>query len=93
MGTNKWLMFAAGLIVGLVVALWWPLGHAVPSAAAEGGRADSRFQISAWAHAGTANNNGLVSNPSSGVFIVDTQNGNVWQIIAEGKPKLLGKVQ
>jgi hypothetical protein len=91
MGTNKWLMFAAGLLVGLVVALWWPFGHAVPSAAAEGGKADSpRFQISAWAHAGTANNNGLVSNPSSGVYVVDTQNGNVWQIILDGT-KTLGK--
>lgn len=99
MTRSKTLMvFAAGLLVGLAVAFLWPFGHAVPSAAAQGGKADSpRFQISTWAHAGTGKpgspNAAEWQPPNAGAYSIDTQNGTVWQIITDGKLNRLGKAE
>jgi hypothetical protein len=94
MSRNAWFMtFGAGLLVGLVMAFFWPFGHTVPAAAAEAEKAETaHFQVSAFGYAGTAGGPKLLE-PSSGAYIVDTQDGRVWRIVGEGKPKLLGKAE
>jgi hypothetical protein len=94
MSRKAWFMtFGAGLLVGLVMAFLWPFGHAVSKAAAQGDKAESpRFQISAFGYPGTVGGPKLL-DPNSGAYIVDTQDGRVWRVVGDGKPKLLGKAE
>ncbi len=96
MTRNKWLMaFGTGLFVGLAMAFLWPFGHGVPTADAQGIKADSRrFQVSAFGYpACFAPNSSLQNDATSGAYVVDTQTGTVWRVVGEGRPKQLGKAQ
>ena len=47
-----------------------------------------RYQISAWAHAGSAG----INVASHGAYVIDTQTGEVWAVGNGKKPELVGTV-
>src|SRR4051794_5792045 len=86
--------FGSGLIVGLVTALGWFGGHALPRVAAQAvprvaaqaaPAAPPQYQMATWAYPATAHGTGGVSSGSFGVFILDTQTGKTWQSKDGGK--------
>lgn len=47
-----------------------------------------QFQISTWSHAGSPGN-----VPMHGAYIIDSETGRVWEIIADHAPKEIGSVR
>jgi hypothetical protein len=56
-----------------------------------------RFQIFAWAYAGSVPGSGTGSNPTApakaahGCYIVDTVTGELWHAAADGQPKKISE--
>ena len=83
---NKALIFAAGVIVGLAVALAWGNRPVEPTAAAQQlpplkAAAAPRFAISAFG-----------TNQTYGAYMVDTLSGEVYLTIGSAKPTSVGRV-
>jgi hypothetical protein len=90
---NLVLGFGAGLVAGLVTAVGWFGGHAMPKARAQAvAGAPQRFQMTTWAYHGTANQNSFWQG-SFGVFILDGTTGKVWMSRDGGKLVSIGQAQ
>jgi hypothetical protein len=88
------LVFAAGLLVGLAIAV--PVAglgdRAIRRAAAQQDQRAPAFQISSWAHSAAPANNGvLVDRSQYGAYVIDTRSGKVWLIVGQGEPRSIGQ--
>ena len=93
---NLFVGFLTGLLLGVVVAVVLSGGYASPRAMAQAQQptaAAQRYQLAAWRHpAGSVGTSGSGTQAMHGAYILDTQNGKVWEIREGGKPALLGDV-
>jgi hypothetical protein len=100
---NTFVGFATGLLVGAMATLVLNGGQDVASAKAQTGEqaeqkpgpviASQRYQISAWAHPGAYGAGFKDAAASHGAYVLDTQDGQMWQIKEGGKPIPLGRVR
>jgi hypothetical protein len=92
MSKTAWAMsFGMGLLVGLITAVLWPLGHATPSALADqpAKTEPPRFQVSAFGYGGINPNGATLER--TGAYVVDTHDGTVWRVQDNGKLRKLEK--
>src|SRR4051812_48324853 len=91
---NRFVGFGAGLVAGLVIAMALSIGHATPRAIAQPPlAAGPRFQISTWAYRGAFGQQGGAFNPSSGAYVLDTQEGTVWFSEKNSKLQRIGQAK
>jgi hypothetical protein len=91
-------IFCSGLILGgaLIVFLGGTSDRSTAPAAnaADPKGADTaRFQVSACAFGGYSSPNGTEHEPGFGAYIIDTQNGDIWFVSKDAKPKRFGKAE
>jgi len=93
MSRNKTALgFAAGLLIGLSVAVAWFGARGVIRAAQEVERTPA-YQISAWAHPAASNNVTVVDRARHGAYVIDTRSGKVWLIEGGAEPRPIGQVK
>ena len=84
----------AGLLLGMAAAFVLsgnPNASRAMAQAQQPTAAAQRYQLAAWAHpAGSAGNNLGGDQAGHGAYVLDTQSGRVWQIIAGRKPAPIG---
>jgi hypothetical protein len=96
MSRKAWLMiFAAGVLAGLIMAFLGPFGPTTPSAAAQqAAKANPpRFQVSSFAYPGYVFPNSSEVKGGYGAYFVDTQTGDIWAVFGDAKPRRLGKLE
>jgi hypothetical protein len=91
--------FWAGLIVGVVAVAAFSVSYALPRAMAQArnqevttarprGPAANRYQVSAWSYP-----SGTGFGALHGAYILDTQDGKVWLVVSDQKPRPIGTVE
>jgi hypothetical protein len=92
--------FALGVLTTLVAVVLLSAGQEMPRAMAQTTETPpvqssvGRYQISAWAHAGSIGAVGAGSfQPSHGAYVLDTQTGRVWRIVENARPASIGAAQ
>jgi hypothetical protein len=85
--------FAAGLVLGLAVAILSFGDRTMRRLAAQTNEPASHYQVSSWAYPATSNNAGVVNQHRFGAYIVDTRSGKVWSIDGNAAPQFVGQVK